>query len=164
MLNEKVRSEEALRIGLVSKVFPAATFRADVAALAEGLAAAPPLALKRIKVSRGSSLFLLSSPALPFLSFIFSVALLFGRVCSRARVCVCVWVFSRKVAQMLIHVRVAPMPTSSLLPVLCRAHHYYQANLVDADRLTFEEHLDIEASNTIFRKKENKQKVHSCSL
>ena len=65
---------------------------------------------------------------------------------------------------MLIHVRVAPMPTSSLLPVLCRAHHYYQANLVDADRLTFEEHLDIEASNTIFRKKQSKQKVHSLEV
>lgn len=51
MLNEKVKSEEALRIGLVSKVFPPSTFRADVAALAAGLAAAPPLALKRIKAN-----------------------------------------------------------------------------------------------------------------
>ena len=51
MLNEKVKSGEALRIGLVSKVFPPSTYRADVAALAAGLAAAPPLALKRIKAN-----------------------------------------------------------------------------------------------------------------
>lgn len=50
-MNEKVKSGEALRIGLVSKVFPSSTFRADVAALAAGLAAAPPLALKRIKAN-----------------------------------------------------------------------------------------------------------------
>ena len=51
LLNEKVRSAEALRIGLVSKVFPAAEFRAAVDGIAHALAAAPPLALKRIKAN-----------------------------------------------------------------------------------------------------------------
>lgn len=51
LLNEKVRSAEALRIGLVSKVFPAAEFQAAVDKAAQMLASAPPLALKRIKAN-----------------------------------------------------------------------------------------------------------------
>ena len=54
MLNEKVGPVEAARIGLVARAVPArgAAFEAAVAELAAGLAAAPQLALRRIKASR----------------------------------------------------------------------------------------------------------------
>ena len=57
LLNEKVRSAEAKRIGLVSKAFNSkgAEFQRDVAQLAAGLAASPPLALKRIKANLNDS-------------------------------------------------------------------------------------------------------------
>mmetsp|Transcript_138562 Transcript_138562/g.196150 ORF Transcript_138562/g.196150 Transcript_138562/m.196150 type:complete len:298 (-) Transcript_138562:94-987(-) len=50
-LNEKIRANEALRIGLASKVIPARgdTFKAKVHEIALQLAASAPLALKRIK-------------------------------------------------------------------------------------------------------------------
>eukprot|EP01065_Artemidia_motanka_P048693 TRINITY_DN78_c4_g1_i1.p1 TRINITY_DN78_c4_g1~~TRINITY_DN78_c4_g1_i1.p1 ORF type:complete len:294 (+),score=101.20 TRINITY_DN78_c4_g1_i1:68-949(+) len=49
LLNRKVGPEEAKRIGLVSEVFPRASFMDSVMQIARELAAAPPLALKRIK-------------------------------------------------------------------------------------------------------------------
>ena len=51
LLNEKIRSEEALRIGLVSKIIPSKgnEFQKAVHILALELAAQAPLALKRIK-------------------------------------------------------------------------------------------------------------------
>ncbi len=52
-LNAKVRAEEARHIGLVSKVLPfrGAAFQAACHEVAQALAAAPPLALKRIKAN-----------------------------------------------------------------------------------------------------------------
>lgn len=47
----KFGADEALRIGLVSKVFPDDTFRAEAAALAARLAAAAPLALRGMKAN-----------------------------------------------------------------------------------------------------------------
>ena len=56
-LNEKIRAPEALRIGLVSKAFTSKgdAFRKEVEQLALTLAAAPPLALKRIKANLNDS-------------------------------------------------------------------------------------------------------------
>ena len=56
-LNEKIRAQEALRIGLVSKAFTSKgdAFRKEVEQLAARLAAAPPLALKRIKANLNDS-------------------------------------------------------------------------------------------------------------
>lgn len=48
-LPEKFGAEEALRIGLVSRVFDDATFRAEARAVADRLAAAAPLALQGMK-------------------------------------------------------------------------------------------------------------------
>ena len=49
LLNEKVPAAEALRLGLVSRVFPAEEFAAQARSIAEGLAAQAPLALRRMK-------------------------------------------------------------------------------------------------------------------
>lgn len=49
LLPRKLDADEALRIGLVSRVFPDDTFRAEVAALVERLASAAPLALRTLK-------------------------------------------------------------------------------------------------------------------
>lgn len=53
LLNEKVRAEEAVRIGLASKLIPARgdAFKAKVHEIALTLAASAPLALKRIKAN-----------------------------------------------------------------------------------------------------------------
>jgi 2-(1,2-epoxy-1,2-dihydrophenyl)acetyl-CoA isomerase len=48
-LPEKFSAAEALRIGLVARVFPDAVFRAEVAALARELASASPAALRGMK-------------------------------------------------------------------------------------------------------------------
>jgi len=48
-LPEKFSAPEALRIGLVARVFPDATFRAEVAAIARELAGASPAALRGMK-------------------------------------------------------------------------------------------------------------------
>ena len=45
----KFDGEEAARIGLVSRLFPDATFHDEIGAIRARLAAAPPLALKRMK-------------------------------------------------------------------------------------------------------------------
>jgi 2-(1,2-epoxy-1,2-dihydrophenyl)acetyl-CoA isomerase len=50
-LPEKFSAAEALRIGLVSRVFPDASFRAGVAALAGELAGASPAALRGMKAN-----------------------------------------------------------------------------------------------------------------
>lgn len=50
-LPEKFDAAEALRIGLVSRVFPAETFREDARAVADRLAAAAPLALQGMKAN-----------------------------------------------------------------------------------------------------------------
>jgi 2-(1,2-epoxy-1,2-dihydrophenyl)acetyl-CoA isomerase len=50
-LPEKFPAAEALRIGLVSRVFPDASFRAGVAALAAELAGASPAALRGMKAN-----------------------------------------------------------------------------------------------------------------
>jgi 2-(1,2-epoxy-1,2-dihydrophenyl)acetyl-CoA isomerase len=49
LLNEKLTADEALRLGLVSRVFPAAEFAAQARALAERLAAQAPVALRSMK-------------------------------------------------------------------------------------------------------------------
>ena len=49
LMNSKVRADEAKRIGLVSDVFPAELFMEKVLAAAAAIAAAPQLAVKRIK-------------------------------------------------------------------------------------------------------------------
>lgn len=49
LLNDKVSPEEALRYGLVSRVFPEASFLEDAQALAQSLAQKPPVALRMIK-------------------------------------------------------------------------------------------------------------------
>ena len=49
MLAERVDAEEALRLGLVTKVVPRATFRDEVAALAKRLTEGPPLAYRYMK-------------------------------------------------------------------------------------------------------------------
>lgn len=51
LLNGKVSAEEALRLGLASRVFPDDEFRAGVAAVVEGLAAQAPLAVRGIKAN-----------------------------------------------------------------------------------------------------------------
>jgi 2-(1,2-epoxy-1,2-dihydrophenyl)acetyl-CoA isomerase len=51
LLNEKVRAEEALRLGLVSRVFPADDFAAQVGAVVTELAGRAPLALRGIKAN-----------------------------------------------------------------------------------------------------------------
>lgn len=48
---DKFGAEEALRIGLVSRVFPDERFRAEVQAIAERLAAAAPIALRTLKAN-----------------------------------------------------------------------------------------------------------------
>jgi 2-(1,2-epoxy-1,2-dihydrophenyl)acetyl-CoA isomerase len=53
---EPVPAEEALRMGLVSKVFDDASFRADVAAYAAQLAQGPALAYRLIKEAVRESL------------------------------------------------------------------------------------------------------------
>lgn len=50
-LNKKVRAKEALRIGLCSAVYPKEKFMEEVLKVAHQLAAAPQLALKRMKAS-----------------------------------------------------------------------------------------------------------------
>jgi 2-(1,2-epoxy-1,2-dihydrophenyl)acetyl-CoA isomerase len=50
-LNRKIRPDEAQRIGLVSDVYPASSFMDEVMKVANDLAKAPPLALKRIKAN-----------------------------------------------------------------------------------------------------------------
>jgi 2-(1,2-epoxy-1,2-dihydrophenyl)acetyl-CoA isomerase len=50
-LPNKFGAAEALRIGLVARVFPDASFRAEVAALAQELAAASPAALRGMKAN-----------------------------------------------------------------------------------------------------------------
>jgi 2-(1,2-epoxy-1,2-dihydrophenyl)acetyl-CoA isomerase len=47
----KFDAEEALRIGLVSKVFPDATFHQDVTRIAGRMAAAAPIALRTMKAN-----------------------------------------------------------------------------------------------------------------
>lgn len=49
LLNPKVRAPEALRIGLVTAVYPQADLLPRVLAIAEALAAGPPLAVRRVK-------------------------------------------------------------------------------------------------------------------
>lgn len=49
LLNKKIRAPEALRIGLVSEVFPAGELMGKVMEYAHQVAAGPPLAIKRIK-------------------------------------------------------------------------------------------------------------------
>ena len=49
LLNEKVPAVEALRLGLVSRVFPAEEFAVQARSIADGLAAQAPLALRRMK-------------------------------------------------------------------------------------------------------------------
>jgi 2-(1,2-epoxy-1,2-dihydrophenyl)acetyl-CoA isomerase len=46
---EKFDAAEALRVGLVSQVFPAATFREDMARIVDRLAGLAPLALRTLK-------------------------------------------------------------------------------------------------------------------
>lgn len=55
MTGERIGADEALRLGIVERVFPAETFRDDVARLAATLAERPPLALAGVKhaVNRG---------------------------------------------------------------------------------------------------------------
>jgi 2-(1,2-epoxy-1,2-dihydrophenyl)acetyl-CoA isomerase len=48
-LPEKFSAAEALRIGLVARVFPDAAFRAEVARIAQELAGASPAALRGMK-------------------------------------------------------------------------------------------------------------------
>jgi 2-(1,2-epoxy-1,2-dihydrophenyl)acetyl-CoA isomerase len=50
-LPEKFSATEALRIGLVARVFPDASFRAEVAAIAQRLASASPAALRTMKAN-----------------------------------------------------------------------------------------------------------------
>ena len=50
-LNRKIKADEAQRIGLVSDVYPAASFMDHVMEVANGLAQSPPLALRRIKAN-----------------------------------------------------------------------------------------------------------------
>jgi 2-(1,2-epoxy-1,2-dihydrophenyl)acetyl-CoA isomerase len=50
-LPDKFDAAEALRIGLVSRVFPDDRFRAEIQAVAERLAAAAPLALRALKAN-----------------------------------------------------------------------------------------------------------------
>lgn len=50
-LPEKFPAAEALRIGLVSRVYPEATFRGEVAAIAQELANASPAALRGMKAN-----------------------------------------------------------------------------------------------------------------
>jgi 2-(1,2-epoxy-1,2-dihydrophenyl)acetyl-CoA isomerase len=50
-LPAKFNAAEAVRIGLVSRMFPDATFRADVAAITRELAAASPSALRTMKAN-----------------------------------------------------------------------------------------------------------------
>ncbi len=49
MLGERIDAEEALRIGLVHRVFPADTFRKETQAFAERLAEGPPLGYRYMK-------------------------------------------------------------------------------------------------------------------
>mmetsp|Transcript_5720 Transcript_5720/g.7228 ORF Transcript_5720/g.7228 Transcript_5720/m.7228 type:complete len:188 (+) Transcript_5720:2-565(+) len=53
LMNEKIRAEEAIRIGLISKIIPARgeTFQQEVHKIAQEMATAAPLALKRIKAN-----------------------------------------------------------------------------------------------------------------
>ena len=51
LLNRKIKSDEAKHIGLVTDVYPASNFMDEVMSVANGLAQAPPLALKRIKAN-----------------------------------------------------------------------------------------------------------------
>jgi 2-(1,2-epoxy-1,2-dihydrophenyl)acetyl-CoA isomerase len=46
---ETLSAEDALRLGIVNRVFPAAQFEEEVRKLAESLAAAPPIALRDVK-------------------------------------------------------------------------------------------------------------------
>jgi 2-(1,2-epoxy-1,2-dihydrophenyl)acetyl-CoA isomerase len=46
---ELLTAEDALRLGIVNRVFPAAEFDGEVRKLAESLAAAPPIALRDVK-------------------------------------------------------------------------------------------------------------------
>jgi 2-(1,2-epoxy-1,2-dihydrophenyl)acetyl-CoA isomerase len=49
LLNERIDAAEALRIGLLYRVFPAATFRGEVDTLARRLADGPPLSYRYMK-------------------------------------------------------------------------------------------------------------------
>lgn len=49
LLNEKMPAPEALRLGLVTRVFPAESFAKQARSVADGLAAQAPLALRRMK-------------------------------------------------------------------------------------------------------------------
>jgi 2-(1,2-epoxy-1,2-dihydrophenyl)acetyl-CoA isomerase len=53
LMNEKIRGEEAKRIGLISKLIPlrGKEFQREVQHIAQNIASAPPLALKRIKAN-----------------------------------------------------------------------------------------------------------------
>ncbi len=51
MTGEFIGAQEALRLGLVNRVFPSARFRQEVEKYAENLAQGPPLALAAIKAS-----------------------------------------------------------------------------------------------------------------
>jgi len=55
LLSEAVDGVEAERIGLISRVFPDDDFRREVGAIAERLAAAPPIALQNIKANLNDS-------------------------------------------------------------------------------------------------------------
>ena len=46
---ETLRAEDALRLGIVNRVFPADQFEEEIRKLAESLAAAPPIALRDVK-------------------------------------------------------------------------------------------------------------------
>jgi enoyl-CoA hydratase len=56
MTGERIGADEALRLGIVERVFPADTFRADVQKLALTLAERPPLALAAVKHAIGRGL------------------------------------------------------------------------------------------------------------
>jgi len=49
LLSEKVGAEEALRLGIVNRVVPREKFRAEASALAQRLAAGPPIAYRYMK-------------------------------------------------------------------------------------------------------------------
>lgn len=51
LLNERISASDALTIGLASRVFPATEFEAGVDAIADALAAGPPLAIAGIKAN-----------------------------------------------------------------------------------------------------------------
>jgi enoyl-CoA hydratase len=53
MTGERIGAEEALRLGIVERVFPAESFHDDVLALARTLAERPPLALAAVKQAIG---------------------------------------------------------------------------------------------------------------